>query len=196
MVQELDVGQLQACKGAAEAGDPDAQFALGLYYKKGRDRQELTESLRWLRAAAEQGHLNAQLALGKTYAAGEGLRMDIAEAVKWYGAQRVLGAMLYEGKGVDRDLGRAVKLWQAAAEAGDAYATFNLAFLHWRGQGVLKDRRKALRLVRVAAIDTAAFREIVGSLPRRLLISAVVVVALAVASGLLVRQCGGALPSR
>ncbi|MHC8510324.1 MAG: hypothetical protein ACYYKD_13225 [Rhodospirillales bacterium] len=47
---------------AAEQGDAEAQFNLGVMYDNGADHIE--ESVKWWRAAAEQGHAKAQYNLG------------------------------------------------------------------------------------------------------------------------------------
>ena len=49
---------------AAEQGDPDAQYNLGLMYDNGNGVQRnYAEALRWLRMAAKQGFADAQTAL-------------------------------------------------------------------------------------------------------------------------------------
>ncbi len=77
---------LQECREAAEQGDADAQYKLGLMYAvlgEGvpQDRQE---AAKWFRKAAEQGDAGAQLLLGAMYREGHGVPQDYREAVKWY----------------------------------------------------------------------------------------------------------------
>ncbi len=51
---------------AAERGDADAQFNLGVCYSKGESvKQDRAEAAKWLRMAAKQGHAPAQKALEK-----------------------------------------------------------------------------------------------------------------------------------
>jgi hypothetical protein len=70
---------------AAERGDAEAQYKLGLAYFEGEGvRQDQTEAVKWFRKAAEQGHANAQSNLGAAYFEGDGVKQDRAEAVKWY----------------------------------------------------------------------------------------------------------------
>jgi general secretion pathway protein A len=72
-------------RGAAEQGDAQAQFSLGLMYKEGREmKQDYEEAVRWYRKAAEQGHAQAQTNLGLMYSKGWGVGQDYEEAVKWY----------------------------------------------------------------------------------------------------------------
>lgn len=85
---------LMLVKAAAEKGDREAQFLLGVQYKAGdglaRDR---AEAAKWLRKAAEAGHAEAQYALGELYAeaAPEDGLADPVEAAKWMQAASAQG---------------------------------------------------------------------------------------------------------
>ena len=69
---------------AAELGDSEAQYKLGLMYLDGQGvKKDETEAVRWLRKAAEQGQPDAQLRLGWMYKKGQGVVKDETEAVKW-----------------------------------------------------------------------------------------------------------------
>ena len=88
---------------AAERGDAQAQFNLGMMYYKGRGvSQDDAEAFKWYRQAAERGVAEAQFNLGVMYDKGRGVSQDDAEAVRWYRqaadqgfarAQFLLGAM-------------------------------------------------------------------------------------------------------
>jgi hypothetical protein len=64
----------------ADAGDPDAQFTLGLYYHDAHDR---SKAFQWVLKAADGGHPIAQMNVGVCYANGEGTEIDLLEAMKW-----------------------------------------------------------------------------------------------------------------
>lgn len=75
---------------AAEAGDPEACYRLGLTYRQGgphRPKDDLTAAL-WLRKAAEAGHREAMTALSKAYLGGHGVLRDPREAARWADAAR------------------------------------------------------------------------------------------------------------
>ena len=75
----------EALKEAAEQGNDQAQFNLGLMYANGDGfPEDDTEAVHWYRKAAEQGNAWAQTGLGLMYANGEGVPEDDAEAVSWY----------------------------------------------------------------------------------------------------------------
>ena len=92
---------------AAEQGNADDQFNLGLMYDNGRGvRQDYTKAVQWYRKAAEQGDAQAQSNLASMYSNGQGVRQDYAEAVRWYrkaveqgdvNAQLNLGVMYVNG---------------------------------------------------------------------------------------------------
>ena len=59
---------------AAEQGDANSQFNLGVYYLKGFGvEKDVAEAVRWFRKAAEQGDAVAQCNLGSCYLAGCGI---------------------------------------------------------------------------------------------------------------------------
>lgn len=97
----------------ALAGDPDAQFDVGMRYyysalgfdfdsnegdNSGKASRKITDSelqqraldqatsVMWFRRAAEQGHANAQYNLAVCYYNGDGVEMDFKQAYKWYKA--------------------------------------------------------------------------------------------------------------
>jgi len=98
-------------KIAAEHGDEDAQFNLGLMYDKGEEGvpQNYAEAVKWYTKAAKQGNDGAQLNLGVIYYKGEeGVPQNYAAAVKWYSkaaeqgnasAQLNLGVMCHKRRG-------------------------------------------------------------------------------------------------
>jgi len=85
---------------AADQGDAQAQYNLGVMYDKGEGvAQNKTEAAHWYRKAADQGDAQAQYNLGVMYDKGEGVAQNKAEAVNWY---------------------------RKAADQGDAQAQYNL----------------------------------------------------------------------
>lgn len=120
---------------AAEAGDPQAQYQLGLSivqqsWQRG-DQLEMGNASKWFRKAAEQDHLRAGLVLGTLYEKGRGVVQDYREAIAWYrsAAQRGdpvamarLGHMYKAGRGVDKSLIEAYVWLNLAAARGDTYA--------------------------------------------------------------------------
>jgi len=146
-------------KAAAEAGQAEAQFDLGVLYAQGKGvPRDLTEAANWYRKAAGQGNAQAEFALGQMYSRGWGVPRDEADAARWMemannpesdGPPTDWASV--EGYGIERDQKQAAYWYQLAAERGHAEAQYNLARLYATGQGVPRDQEQALRWVRAAA---------------------------------------------
>ncbi len=116
---------LREFRPLAEQGLANAQFNLGLMYRKGQGvPQDDAEAARWYRKAAEQGDADAQYNLGVMYNDGQGVAQDYAEAVRWYrraaeqddaAAQVALGVMYGKGHGMPQDYVQAHKWYNLAA---------------------------------------------------------------------------------
>ncbi len=101
---------LREWRPLAEQGDANAQYNLGLMYRKGQGvSQDDAEAVGWWRKAAEQGNANAQYNLGLMYRKGQGVPQDEAQAYMWF---KLASSTFPPGE--DRD--RAVKNRDIAAE--------------------------------------------------------------------------------
>nr|WP_279341670.1 hypothetical protein [Geothrix sp. SG200] len=70
---------------AAEAGDADACYRLGLSYRSGTSQLPRDEAgaVSWFRRAAEAGHRDAMRAMAQAYLGGHGVVRDPREAARW-----------------------------------------------------------------------------------------------------------------
>ncbi len=76
--------KLDALQRLADAGDPAAQFDLGVRYWTGDQvPQDYGQAVRWFSLAAEQGNVAAQAMLGNCYWAGRGVPPDPMRAYFW-----------------------------------------------------------------------------------------------------------------
>jgi len=157
-----DCGEaVEGHRKAAEQGDAEAQFALGLCYDSGDGiAQDCAEAAKWFRKAAEQEHVRACFNLGLAYDNGDGAAQDYAEAMKWYrkaaelghaGAPCNLGVCYASGNGVAQDYTEAVKWFRKGAEQRDPGAQFCLGVSYYNGDGVARDRAEAVKWYRKAA---------------------------------------------
>jgi hypothetical protein len=72
-------------KPAADKGQPDAQFNLGILYSRGQGvGKDPEEAFKWLRLAADQGLPQAQFMVAQMREKGEGVAPNYAEAEHWY----------------------------------------------------------------------------------------------------------------
>ena len=114
---------------AAEQGNADAQYNLGVMYHEGRSvPQDYTEAARWFLRAAEQGNAEAQYNLGVMYHEGRSVPQDYVQAAKWF---------------------------HKAAEQGSAPAQSNLGVMHANGDGVPEDYVQAYMWFSLSAAPEA-----------------------------------------
>lgn len=122
-------------RGLAEAGDAEAQYALGTAYSDGLAlARDYRRAAAWFEKAALQGHARAQFSLGFLYYQGAGPGADEA-------AETAVAA----------DAGQALRWLTLAGEAGNPMAAYLLSRIYHYGQGVPADRDAALRWARRAA---------------------------------------------
>ncbi len=70
---------------AADQGNADAQYNLGVLYYKGYGvEQNYEEAMKWYLKAANQGYASAQYAIGRLYEKSQGVEQNYEEAMKWY----------------------------------------------------------------------------------------------------------------
>jgi len=119
----------QSLRAAAEQGDANAQYDVGVMYARGQGNfpQDYAQAAQWIRASAEQGVAEAQAHLGVLYAMGAGVELDYEEAYAWI---RVALAQGYDGpeallRQLVRDMtSRQVERAEALArEYQDTYST-------------------------------------------------------------------------
>ena len=69
---------------AADQGDADAQWQMGVRYHNGEGvPQDDAQAMQWFQRAGEQGNVAAQSALGSYYWAGRGVPKDLSESYFW-----------------------------------------------------------------------------------------------------------------
>ena len=120
-----DATALRLWRTLADAGNAEAQLALGAMYEFGEGvPANLAEAAKWYRKAAEQGNAEAQLNLGFLHVNGQGVSRDYAKALIWYEkaaeqgsalAQYSVGALSEKGLGTPKDLVKAYKWYSIAA---------------------------------------------------------------------------------
>jgi TPR repeat protein len=124
---------------AAESGDADSQYGMGLLYSEGIVvPMDDLQALKWYGLAADQGHGKAQHKLGVMHANGWGVPMDEAAAMKWYllaadngvtEAQVSVGTMYQNGFSVEQNKIEALKWFTVAVRLGDDDARVHQEYL-------------------------------------------------------------------
>ena len=76
---------LKVWMSAAQGGDPDAQYYVGVLYEKGAEGQpNFSQAADWYQKAAERGISRAAVNLGRLYEQGLGVEKDNVAAQKWF----------------------------------------------------------------------------------------------------------------
>jgi len=153
---KLGIEAFEALKHAAEQGDVEAQFCLGMrpaYDRESNVAHDYVEAVRWLRKAAEQGHARAQYEFAMLYRDGRrGIAKNSAEAVKWHRkaaeqgyarAQYTFGLMHLERtgfySGITKSDAEAERWFRMAAEQNDTESRYDVSSRHELGMMYLKD---------------------------------------------------------
>jgi len=123
---------------AAEQGNRDAQYHLGIMYVNGEGvPKDYKKAVKWYTKAGKQGEPNAQYNLGYMYKHGLGVLPDYKKAVEWYTkaanqdyikAQSNLGFMYDSGQGVPRDYKKAIEWYKKAISLGDTASKCKIAY--------------------------------------------------------------------
>ena len=156
---------LREWRAAADIGDPESQYAVGVIYDEGYGvAPDDAEAAYWYREAAEQNQIDAQFVLGVFYDEGIGVPLDDTLAARWYRragdqghvvALYNLGIMYGTGEGVPEDEVQAYRFLWLSAELGDADARMRLRELEaWLSpEQVEKAKQLAARSPAAALID-------------------------------------------
>jgi TPR repeat protein len=146
---------------AADRGDADAQFKLGVLHANGDGvAQDWTEAARWQKLAAKQGRVEAQFNLALMYDNGNGVKRNFAQAARYYKlaakqgfahAQSNLALMYCTGQGVPEDHIEGARWYTLAAAQGYGNAQCNLGVMYECGDGVPQDVTKAAKWYKLAA---------------------------------------------
>ena len=119
---------------AADEGDPEAQYNLGVMYNFGRGvPQSDAQAMMWYREAAGQGIADAAFRLGFMYASGAGYPIWLHD--QFYDEEAFDNA----GRDVPQDDAEALKWHRIAAEQGHALAQYSLGVMYVDDKGVPRD---------------------------------------------------------
>ena len=150
--------QQSALLDAVKAGNPIAQFQMGLMKLQNGQPQE---AARLIRLAANRNQPAAQYRLAKLYETGTGVTKDVVTARELVeraaiGGNRIamhdLGNFHYNGDGgLEPNPELALDWFTKAAEHGVVDSQFNVAFLRESGEGVAQDLSVAYFWYNVAA---------------------------------------------
>lgn len=134
-------------KKAAEQGDAEAQFGLGVMFANGNGTpQDYAMAARWFIKAAEQGNTAPNFYLGLLYENGLGVTKNYAEAVKWYtkaaGMPELVGLKFDLATGGGKEIrppennAQVIRDFSMTPDQAQSDAAYNLGMMSWNGRGV------------------------------------------------------------
>jgi len=146
---------------AAESGDADSQYQLGLRYTNGSGvEQDYAIAAEWLVKASEQGHDGAEFLLGVAYVAGRGVEQNQEEAIRLFTdaandgharAQYQLGEAFANARGTEKNLLWAARWYEKAARQKHSEAAFSLGVMRASGIDAEPDQEQAWSWLHLAA---------------------------------------------
>ncbi len=148
---------------AADKGDRNAIFAIGMMHIEGRAglARDPAQARPFFERAAGLGHIAAAYNLGLLALAGHGGERDPQGAARWFklaadlgspDAQYAYGTMLKDGNGIPADLPQAAVYLGRAAAQDLMEAQIDFAVMLFNGQGTARDEGRAAQLFRKAAL--------------------------------------------
>lgn len=145
---------------AAQSGDFDAQYELGIRYLMGDGVvKDPATALMWLEKAAESD-TGLMKKVSNNYMTGEHWPVNYDKAKEWLEkavalsdaeAMFNLGLMYKQGKGIPQSFEKAIGLWEQAADLGVPDAQFNLGYLYEFGEHVEEDLKRSFEYYEMAA---------------------------------------------
>ncbi len=166
-----------ALRAAAAAGNPAAEYEIGVRFSEGRGvPANLELAVQWFDRAAKQGLAPALYRLGSHYEKGQGVKKDLDKARQLYlqgadkgNAKAIHNLAVLYAEGIDGkpDYRQAAQWFRKAADRGVADSQYNLGILYARGIGVDQNLAESYKWFALAAQqgdqDALKKREDVGS---------------------------------
>jgi localization factor PodJL len=150
-----------ALRAAATAGNPAAEYEIGLRYAEGKGVPPNPDlALHWFERAAQQGIAPALYRLGSLYEKGQGVKKDLNKARALYiqaaekgNAKAIHNLAVLYAEGIDGkpDYRVAAQWFRKAADRGVADSQYNLGILYARGIGVDQNLAESYKWFALAA---------------------------------------------
>lgn len=150
-----------ALRAAVAAGNPAAEYEIGMRYSEGRGVPvDLELATQWFERAAAHGLAPAQYRLGSLYEKGQGVKKDLNKARTLYlqaadkgNAKAIHNLAVLYAEGVDGkpDYQVAAQWFRKAASRGVADSQYNLGILYARGIGVEQNLAESYKWFALAA---------------------------------------------
>lgn len=164
VVEENRDRSIQLYRRAADAGEPHAQWRLGVMIDEGVAPGNKSDAIELFRRSAAQGFTNAMTSLGVMYAQGSGVERDYGETFRYYEmaaksgnphAVRGIGLLYLNGEGVPVDAVEAAAHFVLAHTLGNpsAQTSLDIAASRLDDEDVLTVGSRATELARLYGYD-------------------------------------------
>ena len=150
-----------ALRAAVAAGNPAAEYEIGVRYSEGRGvPMDLELAAQWFERAASHGLAPAQYRVGSLYEKGQGVKKDLNKARTFYlqaadkgNAKAIHNLAVLYAEGIDgkADYPAAAQWFRKAASRGVADSQYNLGILYARGIGVEQNLAESYKWFALAA---------------------------------------------
>jgi localization factor PodJL len=161
LAERIPAGIGLALRTAAAAGNPAAEYELGVRLSEGRVvPANLELATQWFERAAKQGLAPALYRLGSHYEKGQGVKKDLDKARQLYlqaadkgNAKAIHNLAVLYAEGIDGkpDYRTAAQWFRKAADRGIADSQYNLGILYARGIGVDQNLAESYKWFALAA---------------------------------------------
>ena len=150
----------------ARAGDPDAQYEVGIMYLKGQGtRPDRDAAIKWLRAAATEGVEQAGERLHRMEENERRFARRLKQAQAGDADARYDVALMYiKGKGVAVDQAQARKWLEQAVAQGHSKAASRLGILYFKGEAGRPDYLRARKLFESVSADNVLAQYYLGEM--------------------------------
>jgi len=150
-------------KESAENGDPEAQYLLGISYKRGRGvKRNYKDAVKWLRKSFGQGYQQAEKPIGECYR--DATIYDKENGLKWLREAAEQGDLKAQYRLAfecycENDIKEAIKYYTKAARQGHVRSQYMLGNLYHVGKRVKRDPVEAVKWYK-KAIDSTKDEEL------------------------------------
>lgn len=163
---------------AAEEGNPDAQYYLGMMYLNAVSIDKDPKlAFEWLSAASRRNHPEAMLELARIYQDNKSPKYDDQMSFAFFNksadagnpvAKAEVGYYYDNGLYVAKDSEKALQLFKEAAEEGNPIGLYNLGMKYYKGEGIAQDKTKAFEcFVKAAKLGDSYAQYNVGAMYER-----------------------------
>lgn len=155
-INKDEASAVKLFRQAAEQGDADAQFGLGVMLANGHGAaQDYAAAAHWFQKAAALGNPAPCFYLGLLYENGLGVSKDYAEATKWYSRAAAttgpIGLQFDLATGGAKELrppedsSQVIKDFPMVPDHAQAGAAYNLGMMSWNGRGAAANSVEAYK---------------------------------------------------